>query len=515
MIGNNPLLKRTSDNKIMNCLIYVRVSTDDQVKNFSLDTQKEICEKHAERLGYKILNTFREEGESAKTANRPELLKLLDYCRKNNKKVNSVLVYRFDRVARNTYDHLAIKTKLAEYGIKLESASEPTDDTPSGRFLETILACVAQLDNEVRAEKAKIGLYKRFQEGLSTRPPLGYITAEINGRRVPVSDSKFFPQVKRAWMLMATGTKSLTEMSKEMNSMGISVNWGKKRKPITKQYASKLFKNKFYAGYLTSKVYQEEIKGVHEPMISVDTYYKVQAILSGNNRVPMWVKRNVVNPYFPLKGILTCHVCGHRLVAGKVKGRTKHYPKYWCHSNCIPSIDADTIEQQLLKMLTKIQPNQDLVNVFTLYLQENYEARKDMFIKRKLDAEKKLKEQKEMLTLLVRGNMEGKYPDEIFKEEKARIEDKILAFNIMSNDDLCNKYDIERTVNFIQALFQDLPKAYEVSEYGQKRVLIGSIYPSGLVFDGKNILNPHISPGFRAINDISDTHVVVSARDRS
>src|SRR5689334_16108572 len=149
MITKDSLLTGSPLYNDMNCIVYVRVSTEDQVKNFSLDTQKEICEKQAERLGYKVIKTFREEGESAKTADRPELIKLLDYCRINNKKVNSVLVYRFDRVARNTLDHLAIKAKLAEHGIKLESASEPTDDTPSGRFLETILACVAQLDNEV------------------------------------------------------------------------------------------------------------------------------------------------------------------------------------------------------------------------------------------------------------------------------------------------------------------------------------------------------------------------------
>lgn len=499
----------------MNCIIYVRVSTEDQVKNFSLDSQKEICEKHAQRLGYTVSKVFREEGESAKTANRPELIKLLEYCRKNNKNVHSVLVYRFDRVARNTLDHLAIKSKLAESGVKLESASEPTDDTPSGRFLETILACVAQLDNEVRAEKAKIGLYKRFQAGLSTRPPLGYITADVDEKRIQVPDPKYYDLVKKSWMLMATGTKSLTEMAKEMNDMGLSVNYDKKRKPISKQYASKLFNNKFYAGFLTSKIYKEEIKGIHSPMISEELFYRVQAILRGNAQVPTLIKHNVVNLYFPLKGVLKCPTCGRRLVAGNVKGRSRKYPKYWCPNSCIHSVDAEEIEKMLKKMLGNIQPNQNLINAFTEYLQEKYDVRRNLFIQRKKDADKKLNEQKEYLTLLVRGNMEGKYPDEIFKAEKARIEDKILAYQIVSNDELANKYDIDRTVNFIKALFQDLPKAYEVSEYGQKRVLIGSIYPSGLLFDGAKILNPEIGSGFRAIKDFSADPVILSARDRT
>ncbi len=90
-----------------------------------------------------------------------------------------------------------------------------------------------------------------------------------------------------------------------------------------------------------------------------------------------------------------------------------------------------------------------------------------------------------------------------------------MAYQIVANDELFNKYDIERTVNFIQALFKDLAKAYEVSEYGQKRVFLGSIYPLGLAFDGLKILNPKISPGFRAIQEVSDPRVLPSAGDRT
>jgi site-specific DNA recombinase len=499
----------------MNCIKYIRVSSEDQVKNFSLDTQDEICSKHAERLGYKVIKTFREEGESAKTTNRPELIKMLEYCRKNQKKINAVLVYRFDRIARSTLDHLAIKSKLSEIGIKLESASEPTDDSPSGRFLETILASVAQLDNEVRAEKSKAGLYKRFKAGLTTRPPLGYTVKEVNGRKIAVKDPKYFDLIKRAWDLMETGTKSLTEMAEEMNKMGIAIYWGKKRKPVTKQYASKLFNNKFYAGYLVSKTYQEEVKGIHKPMITLDTFYKVQAFLSKNNRVPIYVKYNVKNPLFPLKGLLKCSECGRRLVAGNTKGRNKKYPKYWCPNNCIHTIDSSKVENELKNNLSQIQPNKDLVNAFTLMLKKKYESRKELFSKKKTDASKKVKEQKEQLRLLVRGNMEGKYPDDVFEDEKKRIEEKILTYQIIANDSLCDKYDIENIVNFIKALFKDLAKAYEVSEYGQKRVLLGSIYPSGMMHDGSKLLNPEISPGFRAIKEFSGDDVALSVGERT
>jgi len=495
----------------MNCLIYIRVSSDEQVKNYSLATQKEICEKYATDKGYKVIKVFSEEGESAKTADRPKLIELLDYCRKNKKKIHLVLVYRFDRVARSTFDHLAIKTKLAKYGIKLESASEPIDDSPTGRFLETLLASMAQLDNEVRAEKTRNGVYKRFKMGLSHGVPLGYLNGVKDGKSVPIKDPETFDLVKKAWALMSTGTKSLTEMAKVMNDWGLQITYHKQKKPITKQFLSKMFNNKYYCGWLVSKVYKEEVKGVHPPMITEEMFYKVQAILTGNNRIPLWVKRNRVSLFFPLRGILKCSKCGKNLVSGNVQGKYKKYAKYWCKNSCIHSINSHEVEDLLKERLSNIQPNQDLVALYTLMLQTTYKKTKKELLKRKENSEKMIKEQKELLKVLTRGNMTGKYSDEIYEEEKATIEDKILAYQITANDDLYNNYDIERTVNFIKALFIDLAKAYEVSEYGQKRILISSIYPSGLVFDGKELLNSKISPAFRSIKDFADDGVAVSA----
>lgn len=489
--------------KPMNCVIYTRVSSDLQISNYSLDTQEDLCRNYAEKQGYKILKVFREEGESAKTADRPVLIELLDYCRDNHKKINSVLVYRFDRAARSTQDHLAIKARLAKYGVRLESTSEPIDDSPTGRFLEIVIAANAQLDNEVRAEKTRNGLYKQFKAGITTRVPLGFKVGDVMGKRAQVEDEETYDRVRESWYLMNTGTRSLNDMANEMNRMGLLVKWGKKQKKITKQYANKLFRNIFYIGYLPSKKYQEQVKGIHKPMISEQVFYHVQDILDGRNNQPISQKRLVNNPLFPLRGIIKCDVCGKNLTAGRVKGRSKHYRKYWCTNNCITSVSSKRLLRKLNRKLAKIQPNQDLVNAFSLILKVKYEGRISKLMNIKEQADKKISDQKEMMTLLVRGHMQGKYPDDIFEQEKLRIEDNILSAQIVANDNLIEKYDIEKTTNFIRALFKDLKKAYKVSDQGQKKVLLGSIYPTGLMFNGKALLNRSLGAGFEAINDLN------------
>lgn len=79
-------------------VLYLRVSTEEQVDNFSLDTQAEICTKEAEKRGYSVIETFREEGHSAKSiTGRPVFIQLLEYCRKHKHAVQAVLLCAEDR----------------------------------------------------------------------------------------------------------------------------------------------------------------------------------------------------------------------------------------------------------------------------------------------------------------------------------------------------------------------------------------------------------------------------------
>ena len=139
-------------NEITKGVVYLRVSTEEQVDNFSLGTQEDICSKEAQRRGIEIVKIFREEGRSAKTiSGRPVLIELLEYCRKNKKTIDAVMVYRLDRMSRQTADYLAIRKKLAECNISLLSATEPTGNSPTEKLVETMLAGFAQLYNDVRS----------------------------------------------------------------------------------------------------------------------------------------------------------------------------------------------------------------------------------------------------------------------------------------------------------------------------------------------------------------------------
>ena len=127
-----------------------------------------------------VARVFTEEGESAATADRPQLQAMLGYCREHRGEIAAVVVYNLSRFARNTSDHLAIRLRLSEYGVGLRSVSEPIKDISTGKFFETIMAAVAQLDNDMRSDRTKAGMQMTIEKG---RWPFKSVVGYLNARK--------------------------------------------------------------------------------------------------------------------------------------------------------------------------------------------------------------------------------------------------------------------------------------------------------------------------------------------
>ena len=494
-------------------VVYLRVATEEQVDNFSLDTQEEICRKEAEKRGCEIIEVFKEEGRSAKNIiGRPVLISLLEYCRKNKNKIHAVFVYRLDRISRITADYLAIRKKLTENGTTIISATEPTGDSPTEKLVETILAGFAQLDNDIRSERSRNGLRARFLSGLivTGQVPLGY--AVESG--YAVKDPKSWDNMKKAWDLMATGTKTLREIAAIMNTWGLKEMHAKKEYPLRAQRANQLFRHKFYTGLLSSKTYKEEVRGQHIPMITEEQFYKVQAVLDGRstNKIAL-AKRNHVNPDFPLRRIIKCLRCGIGLTGAWSQGRHTKYAYYRCGGKCnYISIKVNDLEDTLTNLLETITPKSECLDMFIAYLYDNYHQRFARLQKIKNEADDEVDRLKSLRKVLVEKNIDGIYSDQVFKEQNSIIEEKMLRAQIVKDDATIDKYNIDAVTTFIKTLLADLKEAYKRSSLAQIKVLLGSIFPIGLAWDYNGRLNHQISPLYQAIRTF-DTNVILSSAE--
>ena len=316
--------------EMVGAVIYVRVSTKEQTENLSLPTQLRACEEYCRRQGYEILERFHEEGESAKTTDRSQLQALLKYCRTHKGKVHFVVVYNLTRFAREKYDHFALRAHLKSLGISLRSATEPIDDTSTGKLMEGVLAAFAQFDNDVRSDRTRAGMKAALELGRWTFPaPLGYLNAPKWSNTSLVHDPERGPLVRQAFEDLATGQYSKQEVIARATEAGLRSRKGLKLSP---QSFGQMMRNPIYVGKVESPDYDVSTKGNFEPLVDEATFYRAQAVLDGRIVVAGPRQRN--HPDFPLRGFVRCETCGRPLTGSWSKGRNGHYAYYHCQKPC-------------------------------------------------------------------------------------------------------------------------------------------------------------------------------------
>jgi DNA invertase Pin-like site-specific DNA recombinase len=312
----------------MNAIIYCRVSSKEQIEGTSLESQEAACRDYAQSKGMRVLRVFVEQGESAKFADRTELLELIDFCKGHKGEAQVLLVWKIDRFARNTSDYFNIKAILLKYGVRVVSVTEPIDENPEGKLLETILAGFAQFDNDVRAMRTVQGMRRRIQEGiLPWGPPYGYKSPFANGEKknLPdLPDQPAFDLLRRAWKLFATGAYTQAEMGRLMESWGLASAHGGSFGP---QSLYQLFTNPYYKGVLVDPWDGQEYEGKHPPMVTKEEFALVQQVIAHRNRsVPHQKDR----PEFPLRGFARCTGCRYPVTGAFSHGRSRSYAYYLC-----------------------------------------------------------------------------------------------------------------------------------------------------------------------------------------
>src|SRR6266496_1402001 len=233
---------------MVGAVIYVRVSTKEQTENLSLPTQLRACEEYCRRQGYEVLERFHEEGESAKSTDRSQLQNLLTYCRLNKGRAHFVVVFNLTRFARDKYDHFALRAHLKSLGISLRSATEPIDDTSTGKLMEGVLAAFAQFDNDVRSDRTRAGMRAALELGRWTfLAPLGYLNAPRWSGKSLMPDPERASLVQRAFERFATARFSKVEVLAEVTSLGLRTRRGAK---VSTQTFDAMLENPLYIGII-------------------------------------------------------------------------------------------------------------------------------------------------------------------------------------------------------------------------------------------------------------------------
>src|SRR4030042_1206865 len=126
----------------------------------------------ARQKGFEVYKEYCDIGISGSKDSRPQLDMLMNDAKK--KKIDIVLVWKFDRFARSTRHLINALHEFNHLGIHFISFTENIDtSSPAGKVLFAIISAMAEFERDIIRERVKAGIGRAKQKGVRLgRPPL-------------------------------------------------------------------------------------------------------------------------------------------------------------------------------------------------------------------------------------------------------------------------------------------------------------------------------------------------------
>jgi DNA invertase Pin-like site-specific DNA recombinase len=475
-------MKNPAPEKQKTCVIYCRVSSKEQVEGTSLDSQERACREYAERNDLKILNTFREMGESAKSADRTELTKAVAYCTASKEKVSFFIVYKLDRFSRNREDHVIVQSTLKKYGTFLRSVTEPIDESPVGKLMDAVISGVAEFDNSVRAERTRLGMIKRFREGIWVwAPPLGYYKP-LRGKGTNIAPhSETAPYIKMAFEEYAKGNSTYKSLASFLADRGFRTKQGRTPSP---QLMEKILRNPIYYGRMES--FGEVVIGEFDPIISEELFLQCQK----DHRNSAFIQpRSANNPAFPLRKLVICSDCGTRLTGSHSTGKKgKKYPFYHHGSKkCSKarSIPKETFEQQFVELLDSIVPDEKYEKMFKAIVIDAWENRHKEVDDQNGRIQKDIERLQEDRLKIFEYHRRGVYSDNDLREQKQAIDHHIEQKRLSLRTQWDKELEMNKALEYCFDFVRSASRVWLESKFEHRLRLQKLIFEQPIPFDGE------------------------------
>ena len=280
---------------------------------------------------------------------------MLSYCGKTKNRVDAIIVWRLDRLTRNTMDyHGEIRPFLEKHDIKLLSATEPNNDSIEGELFRNIGIDFAEYERKVIGKRTLAGMRQKASLGqYPHKAPPGYKNVTLKDKTKTIKiDRERAPYIKQAFKLYDSGLYSLRSLTKKLYDDGFRNAKGNK---FGKSSIERILKNIFYTGVFE---YEGTIRenAQHPAIISKELFYRVQDRLKDPNKVR---KHDIDFAY--TGGLILCGHCGCQVTAEVKRNRQGiiKYIYYHCTGNrggnCIQHNTTeekiDTVISEVLKLI--------------------------------------------------------------------------------------------------------------------------------------------------------------------
>lgn len=471
--------------------LYLRVSTDEQVSNLSLDTQERECRELCAREGVAVVDVYREEGVSAKTPlERPQLQRLLAAVGKARGRVDRVVVCRVDRLSRNRRHFHVLVHSLERHGVRLvsvrERISEEGEESIESVIVETFSILQAQVDNMIRSGRTRAGMSEAARRGRWVWPaPSGYRSAPrgADGRPTGLElDPDQAPLVRRAFELVAAGA-AVDAAHRELVAAGLQSRHGR---PMGRETFHQMLRKPLYAGRLECAALGVSGASAAPAIVDELLWARTQAALAARRpaRAPSGLND------FPLRGVLRC-ACGRRLSGFHARGKSgRRWPYYRCQrcNECVSRAKADAAFEALLARLAAPEAVLALIDRAIDRLHDQRMAEMQARLGR---ARRKLADAEARLERLLEMRVDGEISAEEFSKGRARAAEARDAARLEAAE-LTAPLDRQRGAGsaWVRRLLTRPAEVWRELGGERRAVLAERLFPAGITWSAGAISNP-------------------------
>ncbi len=360
-------------------VIYGRVSSIKQAKRGDgLKSQEVRCREFAKYQNYEVVQFFGDD-MTGRSADRPGMKAMLQFLNKQRSNDFAVIIDDISRLARGLQVHIELREAIRGTGAMLLSPSMDFKDDPDSMLVEHLLASVAEHHSGKNRGQTIDRMRGRLLNGYwPFQPPATYKHVAVTGQ------GKVLERIEPAASIMAEALEGFAtgrfqtqvEVKRFLESQPVFLNQ-LRSKTLTNQRIKDFLTCSLYAGHYAYDKWDVSFrKGHHEPLISLETFEKIQDRLNGRAKAPA---RKDINADFPLRGFVLCGDCDESLTACWSKGNGGRYAYYYCTTKGCESrskmIRKDKIEGEFESILTNTAPNRDFIKIAFSMLRDIWNLR--------------------------------------------------------------------------------------------------------------------------------------------
>ena len=361
-------------------VIYCRVSDAKQLKKGDgLNSQETRCREFAKNKSLEIVEVFHDKGISGGLIDRPSMKEMLEFLRAHKKHTTHIVIIDdISRLARGLEAHIQLRTEIGAAGGILQSPSIEFGEDSDSRLVENLLAAVSQHQRQKNAEQVTNRMRARIMNGYWVfQAPIGYrYKKSTSGGKILVPDEPNATLVKECLERFADGRfENQADIRRYLDGYPSFPRY--RNGEIHYQKIRLMLERPIYAGYIEAPKWNVPLlKGKHEPLISFETYQRIQEKLNKQSKTPA---RSASREDFPLRGYVSCAECNETMTAAWAKGRNTKYPYYYCFnkqcSQYRKSIRKERLETDFEHLLARLKPNPDVFAMMHNMLKEAWDER--------------------------------------------------------------------------------------------------------------------------------------------